>query len=443
MLSSATIPAPATQAGAFDRYFRPGYVHRDLYVSKDIFDQEMRLLFGSTWVYVAHESEIPQPNDFVTRIIGRRPVIVSRNRENEINVVLNRCTHRGAIVCRQSKGNASRFSCGYHAWVFAVDGRCVGIPLKKAYGEDFDLSAQDLRPVNKVESYRGFIFAAMTDDVPTLVEHLGHARRFLDEWLDRGEALPVVVRNGDMQFKTHANWKTIYDNAGDGYHPPFSHDSMLRVFAKRYGDVDMQYYRSDFDQSPMLSRDLGNGHTMLDQRPAMHAESAWKRQHVMPGREIMWHNLIEQYGEAEALDMLDASTGGGMNLNIFPNLLIIGNQIQVVEPVAVDETVVHWYSTTLEGAPDEVNAIRMRMQEDFPSFGEVDDTAQFEACQAGMENVPEMEWIDIRRHMDTGTAYMAEDGILSDVTSSDLHLRAYSDAWRQIMNKAADAAASL
>jgi len=428
------------EGGAFDRYFRPGFVHRDLYVSRDVFDAEMRHLFGDTWVYVGHESEVPEPNDFVTRTIGRRPVILSRGRDGALHVVINRCTHRGAVVCRQARGNAGRFACGYHAWTFANDGRCIGVPLKHAYGENFDLSAQDLRRAAKVESYRGFVFASISGAVPPLVEHLAHARRYLDEWLDRGDGLPVIARAGAMQFNTHANWKTVYDNAGDGYHPPFSHDSMLRVFARRYGDVDMQYYAANFDESPLISRDLGNGHTLLDQRPAMHADSAWERQHVIPGREILRDQLDAQHGPQRALEMLDTSTGSGLNLNIFPNLLIIGNQIQVVEPVAVDRTVVHWFSTTLDGVPDAVNAARMRMQEDFPSFGEVDDTAQFEACQAGMDGVPEMEWIDIRRHMETDAGRMEADGIWTEPVSSDQHMRCYYEAWRRIMN-AGDASA--
>jgi phenylpropionate dioxygenase-like ring-hydroxylating dioxygenase large terminal subunit len=434
---AATEPAP----GRYDPYFRPGYVHRALYTSPDIFDQEMRHLFANTWVYVGHESEVPAPNDFVTRSIGRRPIILSRGKTGSLHVLFNRCTHRGALVCRQAQGNAPRFVCGYHAWTFGIDGSCVGVPLSHAYGQDFDRSAQSLRRAARVESYRGFVFACLNappdGEVIPLIDHLAHARRYLDEWLDRGDCLPVVVRAGSMRFETHANWKVIYDNAGDGYHPPFSHISMLRVFARRYGDVDMQYYSGNFDEAPLLSRDLGNGHTLLDQRPSMHAQSAWERQHVMPGRETLWQQLNRQHGEERALAMLDASTGSGLNLNIFPNLLIIGNQIQVLEPISVNRTVVHWFSTTLEGAPDEVNALRMRMQEDFPSFGEVDDTAQFEACQAGMENVPEMPWIDIRRHMETGVGAPGDDGIWTEPISSDQHMRCYFEAWRRAMNAGA------
>jgi len=441
ILGGAADARPRVEDGVYDRYFRPGFVHRDLYVSREIFDQEMRHLFGTTWVYVGHESEIPAPNDFVTRTLGRRPVILSRGRDGAVQVVINRCTHRGAVVCRQARGNADRFTCGYHAWTFANDGRCVGVPLHHAYGDRFALADQNLTKPAKVDSYRGFVFATMSAQAPSLIEHLAGARAYLDQWLDRGDRLPVVVRNGDMQFKTHANWKTVYDNAGDGYHPPFSHISMLRVFARRYGDVDMQYYSSNFDESPLLSADLGNGHTLLDQRPAMHAQSAWERQHVMPGREVLWEQLSAEHGPERALEMLDASTGSGLNLNIFPNLLIIGNQIQIVEPVAHDLTVVHWFSTALDGAPDEINAIRMRMQEDFPSFGEVDDTAQFEACQAGLDGVPEMEWVDVRRHLDSGVGRRGEDGCWQEPISSDQHMRAYYGAWRRIMNASAARAA--
>lgn len=422
---------------AYERLFRRGYVHRDLYVDAQIFEQEMRRLCARTWLYVGHESEIPQPDDFVTRRLGRRPVILSRTAKGEIAVLFNRCTHRGATVCREARGNARSFICGYHAWTFASDGRCTGLPLRHGYGTEQNLADLNLGRPARVDSYRGFIFASVSAEVPDLLEHLAGARVYLDQWLDRDGGRAVVVRNGAMPFLAHGNWKLVYDNAGDGYHPPFSHASMLKVFGARYGDVDMSYYNANFDQSQMYSKDLGRGHTLIDQRPSMHRESAWKRQHVMPGYETTQALLSERYGEAEALRMLDASTGAGMNLNIFPNLLIIGNQIQLLEPTAVNRTVVHWFSTTLDGAPDEVNTVRMRMQEDFPSFGEVDDAANFEACQEGLTTVPEMEWVDVRRHLDTGEGKVDDtDGLWREPMSSDLHLRSYYAEWLRIMRQA-------
>ena len=395
----------------------------------------MRVLFGRTWVYVGHETEIQEPNDFVTRQIGRRPVILTRTQKGEVSVLINRCTHRGALVCRKPSGNSKRFTCGYHAWSFTPDGKCASVPLRSGYGQPFNQGELDLARPARVESYRGFIFASMSADVPTLVEHLAGAREKLDQWIDRGSREKIIVRSGAMAFTIHSNWKCVYDNAGDGYHTPFSHESMLKVFQKRYGDVDLSYYQSDFDKSPLFVKDLGNGHTILDQRPAMHADSAWRRQHPHPSHEVVEQAIIGRFGPDEGLRMLDDSTGSGMNLNIFPNLLIIGNQIQVLEPMSVGKTIVKWYSTTLEGAPDEINAARMRMQEDFPSFGEVDDAAQFESCQQGMELVPEVEWIDMRRHMSTGAGRVDDDGHWREPVSSDLHQRTYFEAWRRLMGE--------
>ena len=435
-MSSAALQEPLSldvQETRFDKLFKPGYVHRDAYTRPDIFAQEMRALFGRTWVYVGHETEVPNPNDFVTRQIGRRPVILTRTGQGEVAVLINRCTHRGALVCRKERGNSKRLTCGYHAWSFTTDGRCASVPLKSGYGPGFDAREHDLARPARVQSYRGFVFASMSEEVLPLVDHLAGARDQLDQWIDRGDREAVVVRSGAMRFTIHTNWKCVYDNAADGYHTPFSHESMLRVFQNRYGDVDLAYYQSDFDKAPLFIKDLGNGHTMLDQRPAMHADSAWSRQHPHPSREIVQQEIFDRFGEETGLKMLDASTGSGMNVNIFPNLLIIGNQIQVLEPQAVNKTVVKWYSTTLDGIPDEINAARMRMQEDFPSFGEVDDAAQFESCQHGMELVPELEWIDMRRHMTTGAGFTDADGHWREPVSSDLHQRTYFEAWRRIM----------
>lgn len=418
--------------GRYDDYFRLGMVHRDLYVDEAIFEQEMRQLFASTWVYVAHESEIPQSGDYVTKRIGRRPVIVTRDTEGSVHVLFNRCSHRGATLCRDGSGHAHAFTCPYHAWSFGLDGSCIARPLPEGFGPSTESFPYDLARPSKVESYRGFVFAAI-DCGQSLMEYLAGAREMLDQWLDRNPGSDLLVRNGAMRFEIGTNWKCVYDNAADGYHVPFSHESFMRMLSERYGNVDIAYYGSDFDATPLMVKDLGNGHTLLDQRPLMHAGSAFIRQHVLPGKETMWAKLVADLGEDRALKLLNGSTGSGMNLNIFPNLMIIGNQIQVLEPVSVKQSVVHWYSTTLSNVPPEVNAVRMRMQEDFPSFGEVDDAANFEACQIGLEEVPEAEWVHVGRHLDSGRGAYDEDGFWKEPVSTDLHARAYWRAWRNAM----------
>jgi hypothetical protein len=105
----------------------------------------------------------------------------------------------------------------------------------------------------------------------------------------------------------------------------------------------------------------------------------------------------------------------------------------VVEPLTVDRVQVTWYATTLDGVPEEINVLRMRTQEDFPNFGEVDDAANFEACQQGLA-IPELEWIDISRHLHTGRERIDAQGVLAGPISDDLHFRAYYQEWKRLMS---------
>jgi phenylpropionate dioxygenase-like ring-hydroxylating dioxygenase large terminal subunit len=423
------------EASQWDHLVQEGRVHRSLYTDPAIFAQEMIKIFGGTWVYLGHETELSKPNDFVLRNLGLRPIILTRDGSGKINALFNRCAHRAATVCRQREGSARYFTCGYHGWTYSNSGKCVSIPGDDAYGPDFKPETYNLARIPRLQTYRGFIFGTLNLEAPDLLEHLSAARLLIDEWLDRYPRADVVVRSSAHRLIMRANWKTVYDNAGDGYHPPFSHRSLLLMTARRHGpDLDMSYYGTSApDDCAMYTQSLGNGHTFIDQRPEMHAESAWKRQRPQPGREIYEAQLRERVGDEEADRLLEVAVGSGMNLNIFPNLLMIGNQIQVVEPLAVDRVQVTWYATTLDGVPEEINVLRMRTQEDFPNFGEVDDGANFEGCQQGLA-IPELEWLDISRHLHTGRERFDARGVVTGPVSDDLHLRAYYQEWKRLMS---------
>jgi len=220
-----------------------GRVHRSLYTDPAIFAEEMIRIFGGTWVYLGHESEIGKPNDFVTRNLGLRPIILTRDGGGKINALMNRCSHRAATVCRQREGSARYFTCGYHGWTYSNSGQCVSVPGEDAYGPGFRIAGYDLAKVARVETYRGFIFGTLNREAPNLVEHLGAAQPLIDQWLDRYPGAEVVVRSSAQRMVMGANWKLVYDNAGDGYHPPFSHRSLLAMTARRHGpDRDMSYY---------------------------------------------------------------------------------------------------------------------------------------------------------------------------------------------------------
>src|SRR5215475_2555185 len=64
-----------------------------LYVDPQVFADEMSRIFARGWVFVGHDSEVPEPGDWVTRRIGRQPVILVRDRDGQVHVLANRCAH--------------------------------------------------------------------------------------------------------------------------------------------------------------------------------------------------------------------------------------------------------------------------------------------------------------------------------------------------------------
>ncbi len=103
----------------YDALVRPDRVHGSLYTDPEIFAEEMERIFYRTWVYVGHVSEVPQPNDYVVKSIGPQSVIMTRDKQGEIHLLLNRCSHRANLVCDAPKGNTVAFRCQYHGWTYS------------------------------------------------------------------------------------------------------------------------------------------------------------------------------------------------------------------------------------------------------------------------------------------------------------------------------------
>src|SRR6185295_13836979 len=213
----------------WDALVQEDRVHRLLYTDQAIFDAEMTHIFGGTWVYLAHESQIPNPNDYITAKLGLRPLIMTRDEAGTIRALYNRCTHRGTTLCRWEKGNARSFQCPYHGWNYFNTGKLRGVPWAEGYAEKLTLDPKfNLAQVPRVESYRGFIFGTLNMDAAPLPQHLGPIKRPIDEWLDRNPGGKVTVCEAN-RFRFNGNWKIAYDNSGDGYHVIYSHRSLLET----------------------------------------------------------------------------------------------------------------------------------------------------------------------------------------------------------------------
>ena len=112
---------------------QPERVHRSVYADPAIFDLEMERLFGRAWLVLGHESQVPNPGDYFTTRMGREPVIVIRKDDGTIGVLVNRCAHRGSMVCAEGRGNVERFVCPYHGWSYDRAGELKAVPFSSGY----------------------------------------------------------------------------------------------------------------------------------------------------------------------------------------------------------------------------------------------------------------------------------------------------------------------
>ncbi|KWW97019.1 Rieske 2Fe-2S domain-containing protein [Hydrogenibacillus schlegelii] len=204
----------------------PGAIYHD----PEIFELEMEKIFARAWVYLAHESEIPNAGDYVVRYIGRDSFILIRDENGNVRAHFNMCRHRGMQVCRSEMGNASHFRCPYHGWTYRNDGTLVGVPAgKEAYGDRLNKEAWGLIPIPRLDQYNGMIFGSLDPKAPSLDEWLGDMKWYLDLFTRRSAAGLEVI-GAPHRWMIDADWKLGADNfVGDAYHTLMTHRSMVEL----------------------------------------------------------------------------------------------------------------------------------------------------------------------------------------------------------------------
>ncbi|HEX4978886.1 MAG TPA: Rieske 2Fe-2S domain-containing protein [Acidimicrobiales bacterium] len=369
----------------YTSYVKRDRVHSRIFTDREIFDEEMVRIFESGWNFVGHESEVPEPGDYVTKFIGRQPVIMSRDSAGSLNLLMNRCRHRGTAVCQQERGNANFFRCPYHGWTYGNDGKLVGVPFPSSYGPEFDKDELGLTRVPVIDSYRGFVFASLRPVDQPLTEWLGRTvLDVMDMFVSASPTGRIRVRAGSHKTTFKGNWKYV---GMDGYHTNFTHKIVSDLVVRKMPEAGNRFNEMFSDRSPNLTWDLGNGHCRLD---TVHAQGegyarimAGALQATEGGRAYM-ASLEEVHGD-RAAEVLAKSRDP--HLGVWPNLQLIGVQIRVIRPIAPDRTEVTLYPALLEGVPDEINDARLRSHEWFygpAGFGQPDDGELFERNQIGL-----------------------------------------------------------
>jgi anthranilate 1,2-dioxygenase large subunit len=210
------------------------HVPRQIYTDEAIYHEEMERVFaGPAWVLVAHDAEIPEPGDFKTTFIGQIPVIVVRNMEGQVNVLVNTCAHRGAQVMERPCGNLGKerlLTCIYHHWNYDLNGELRGATLPEDFPVDFTKDKYGLAKA-RVASTSGAIFATFSDETPPLDEYLGEMKDLIATAIG-SRPLRLLGQNKAIY---ECNWKLFGENMYDGYHAVILHKAIKLMKAKLAG----------------------------------------------------------------------------------------------------------------------------------------------------------------------------------------------------------------
>ncbi|WP_288350200.1 SRPBCC family protein [uncultured Thalassospira sp.] len=224
-------------------------VDRRVFTDEAVYRAELQQIFARAWLFIAHESQVPNPGDFIRTTMGEDDVVVVRQRDKTINAFLNSCPHRGNRVCMVDAGSKARgFICNYHGWSFGIDGKLRGTD-GKVYETDeaFEKSEIGLTPVARIASYKGLVFATFDPNAPDLTDYLGDFTFYLDIMLDNDEGGTEFI-GGAIRSEIDCNWKLPAENfVGDILHAFWTHQSGAQAIlgggvdlGKRYDELAFQ-----------------------------------------------------------------------------------------------------------------------------------------------------------------------------------------------------------
>ncbi len=423
------------------KMIEPDRVHRRVYADPSIFDQEMDRIFEKIWVYCGHESQIPNAGDFYALQIGRQPMIMVRGKDRKINVLYNRCPHRGVQLCGAQKGNTgSALVCSYHAWSFHLDGKLRSVPLPKGY-EGTSVSAENpdcsVKPAARVDAYRGFVFASLSAEGPSLLEFLGESKIAFDDMCDRSPVGEVEVVPICHRVIQHSNWKFFMENQLDSLHPSVTHQStgvsaarIEKRLKEKTGQAPLYYhylstFASSFDMwDSVQTVNFPRGHGILKAYMGLRPQDADTKAHEA--------QLVKAYGAHKAEEYLSRSIH---HVLVYPYLSVQSplQQLRCLRPLAANKTLSEIWHFRLKGAPEPIyqRSLWYYNQVNSPAtMINADDLENWSKGQLGLES-DGGDWVSFHRNYGGDTE---ENGaLMSNRGTSEVVMRSQFRAWSEYM----------
>ena len=404
--------------------WRPDQLTRvpyQVFVDAGLFQREDERIFrGPTWSFVGVDTDIPNSYDYRTSTIGRTPVVMTRDGDGAVHVLVNRCAHRGAEVVRDVCGNAKRLRCLYHAWSYDSSGALRAAPFEKGlagqagYPSEFRKAEHNLRSL-RVERIGGTIFATFSDEAPPVRDYLGSVLPLVERIFDGRE----MVVLGRFRQRIKSNWKLYFENLKDAYHATLLHPFLAsfglgrptmegRIHAEASGVSGLYSFTGTDEQSKHVFESL-------------ESDTAYTKGLALSAPEVVVSDF--EFGD----------TIGAENLAIFPSFAIsqTANAIATrqVVPLAVDRFDLVW---TLLGYSDDPPELRAKRYVHANLVGP--------AGYISLEDAEALESVQRAIVEGAESAYVAMGGSGADPDEtpgnmiSEVAIRSFWQAWRRLMS---------
>jgi phenylpropionate dioxygenase-like ring-hydroxylating dioxygenase large terminal subunit len=416
-------------------------VHRDVYTDPLIFDLEMERIWGRAWIYVGHESQVKKAGDYFATSIGTQPVFMTRHKDGKVHVMFNRCSHKGAQLVGDTCGHAQKLRCPYHGYVFDTDGSLLHIPREEGYdGTDYGKGKANanIKQVPRVDSYRGLVFASLSEEGPDLATWLDGAAASIDNLADRSPQGEIEIAGGCFRYVHDSNWKMFVENLNDAMHPMVVHQSSSGT-AKRVFD-DLKLDQDDVPFELEMLAPFTNDYEFFEKMGL----TAWNHGHSVTGGKVSIHSaysaipgytesLVEAYGEEKTKEILSVNRH---NTVVYPSFTLKGviTSIRVVKPIAVDKTVIESWVFRQVGAPEELfhrSITYCNLINSHANLVGPDDQEAYHRMQKGLQVQDSNEWVSQHRHL--GADKVNEDGTTNANGTSDMVFRHQFQTWKSYM----------
>jgi len=324
--------------------FETGKMSRRLYWDHAIYEQELEKIFARSWLFLAHDSQLPNPGDYLTTYMAEDNVIVVRQKDGSVKAFLNTCPHRGNKLTFADGGNTRNFICNYHGWSFGIDGALRGMAGQELFiASGMDKSRHGMHEVAQVASYKGLIFGNMDPSAPSLDEYLGDFRYYLDVMLDMdGQGTEFI--GGSVKSVINCNWKVPTENfIGDIYHALWTHDSAAHAMlggpvSEVYKNPDSYHVNFNGHGWEFNTDIVGNAATLGDKEIRKYLYS------IQP-------QVAKRLGEVRS-----RMIGAISSASVFPNMSFLPGQntFRVWQPRGPHKIELHTWTIVNKSAPQEI-----------------------------------------------------------------------------------------